>query len=83
MPEALSEILESTEHTLLATDLGDTEGPLWHPGGYLTFVDMTNSRVASLGLGSRYLGGAGEHRRGQRLHAGLPRAVDHVRRGKP
>ena len=45
MPEALSEILESTEHTLLATDLGDTEGPLWHPGGYLTFVDMTNSRL--------------------------------------
>ena len=45
MAEDLSGILESTEHTLLATGLGDTEGPLWHPGAYLTFVDMTESRL--------------------------------------
>ena len=45
MPEDLSGILESTEHTLLAIGLGATEGPLWHPGGYLTFVDLRGSRL--------------------------------------
>ena len=45
MAEDLSGILESTEHTLLATGLGDTEGPVWHPGGYVTFVDLTGSRL--------------------------------------
>ena len=40
MPEDLSSILESPEHTLLATGLGATEGPLWHPDGYLTLVDL-------------------------------------------
>ena len=42
---ALAEILESPEHTLLARVGGNTEGPLWHPGGYLTFVDLTGSRL--------------------------------------
>ena len=45
MAEDLSGILESTEHTLLATGLGNTEGPLWHPGVYLTFVDISGSRL--------------------------------------
>lgn len=27
MPDKLDDILESPEHTLLATDLGNTEGP--------------------------------------------------------
>jgi sugar lactone lactonase YvrE len=40
MPEDLSSILESPELTQLATGLGATEGPLWHPGGYLTLVDL-------------------------------------------
>ena len=40
MPDDLSSILESPEHTLLASGLGATEGPLWHPGGYLTLVDL-------------------------------------------
>ena len=40
MPDDLSSILESPEHTLLANGLGATEGPLWHPGGYLTLVDL-------------------------------------------
>ena len=40
MPEDLSSILESPEHSQLATGLGATEGPLWHPGGYLTLVDL-------------------------------------------
>ena len=45
MPDDLSDILESPEHTLLASGLGNTEGPLWHPGGYLTFVSLTDSRL--------------------------------------
>ena len=45
MPEDLSGILESGEHTLLASGWGATEGPLWHPGGYLTFVDLRGSRL--------------------------------------
>ena len=43
--DGLSGILESPEHTLLASVGGNTEGPLWHPGGYLTFVDLTGSRL--------------------------------------
>ena len=45
MADDLSGILESPEHTLLATVGGNTEGPLWHPGGYLTFVSLTESRL--------------------------------------
>ncbi len=45
MPEDLPGILESEEHTLLASGLGPTEGPLWHPGGYLTLVDLRGSRL--------------------------------------
>ena len=45
MPDDLSGILESPEHTHLANVGGNTEGPLWHPDGYLTFVDLTGSRL--------------------------------------
>ena len=45
MAEDLSGILESAEHTLLATGLGATEGPVWHPEGYLTFVDLRGNRL--------------------------------------
>lgn len=45
MTDGLSAILESTEPTLLATDLGATEGPVWHPAGFLTFVDLRGSRL--------------------------------------
>ena len=45
MPEDLSRVLESDERTLLASGLGPTEGPLWHPGGYLTLVDLQGSRL--------------------------------------
>ena len=45
MPEGLTDILESGEHTLLASGLGRTEGPLWHKDGYLTFVDLGGSRL--------------------------------------
>ncbi|MEK7806517.1 MAG: SMP-30/gluconolactonase/LRE family protein [Chloroflexota bacterium] len=45
MPDDLSGILESAQHTLLAAGLGPTEGPLWHPEGYLTFVDLRGNRL--------------------------------------
>ena len=45
MPDDLDDILESPEHTLLATDLGNTDGPLWHPEGYLPFVDLVGNRL--------------------------------------
>ena len=41
----LSEILQSTEPTVLATGNGRTEGPLWHPGGYVTFVNLEGSSL--------------------------------------
>ena len=53
MPEDLSGILESDEHTLLATGLGATEGPLWHPEGYLTFVDLRGSNLLRWDADSR------------------------------
>jgi len=45
MTGEFSAIVEATEPTLLATDLGATEGPLWHPGRFLTFVDMRGNRL--------------------------------------
>ena len=45
MADDLSGILESPEHTHLANVGGNTEGPLWHPDGYLTFVDLTGSHL--------------------------------------
>ena len=40
MPDDLSEILESLQPELLDGAQDRTEGPLWHPDGYLTFVDI-------------------------------------------
>ena len=45
MPDNFSDILESTEVTTLADASGNTEGPLYHPDGSVTFVDMTRSRL--------------------------------------
>ena len=45
MPESLANILTSMEPTLLTTGWGRTEGPLWHAGGYVTFVDLAGSRL--------------------------------------
>ena len=45
MPDDLSSVLDSGEHTLLASGQGRTEGPLWHPGGFLTFVDLESSQL--------------------------------------
>lgn len=40
----LSQILESTTPVLVATDFEFTEGPLWHPAGFL-FVSDVDARV--------------------------------------
>jgi gluconolactonase len=41
----ISNILVSTEPTILTTGWGRTEGPIWHPQDYLTFVDLEGSRL--------------------------------------
>lgn len=45
MLESLSSIFASTEPALLTTGWGRCEGPLWHPGGFVTFVDLEGSRL--------------------------------------
>ena len=42
MPDSLDQIVESSEAERLATGFEFTEGPLWHPEGYLLFV---NNRI--------------------------------------
>src|SRR5436309_13759015 len=45
MSESLSHVLTAMEPTLLTTGWGRTEGPLWHAGGSVTFVDLAGSRL--------------------------------------
>jgi gluconolactonase len=45
MNGALSTILESPTVERLATGFGFTEGPLWHPDGFLYFVDLRRSQL--------------------------------------
>src|SRR2546423_2474368 len=45
MAESLSHVLTTMEPTLLTTGWGRTEGPLWHAGGSVTFVDLAGSRL--------------------------------------
>ena len=45
MSESLSNVLTAMEPTLLTTGWGRTEGPLWHAGGYVIFVDLAGSRL--------------------------------------
>ena len=45
---ALSDLIESPEPERLATGFQFTEGPLWHPDGYLLFVDIRTSRIYRL-----------------------------------
>ena len=48
MADRLGEIVESPEAERLATGFIFTEGPLWHPDGYLLFVDIRTSRILRL-----------------------------------
>ncbi len=51
MADTLSHIVESSEAERLATGFVFTEGPLWHPDGYLLFVDIRRSQIFKLVLG--------------------------------
>ena len=51
MADTLSHIVESSEAERLATGFVFTEGPLWHPDGYLLFVDIRRSQICKLVLG--------------------------------
>jgi gluconolactonase len=44
MADALSAILETTEAERPATGFTFTEGPLWHPDGFYSFVDVRESK---------------------------------------
>ena len=48
MPDGLENILESTEAERLATGFEFTEGPLWHPEGYLLFVNNRRDLIYRL-----------------------------------
>ena len=45
MADNLSNIVESSEAEQLATGFVFTEGPLWHPDGYLLFVDIRRAHI--------------------------------------
>jgi gluconolactonase len=48
MPTTLSDIVASSQAERLATGFVFTEGPLWHPAGYLLFVDIRRSQIWKL-----------------------------------
>ena len=48
MADNLSSIVESEEAERVATGFVFTEGPLWHPDGYLLFVDIRRSLIFRL-----------------------------------
>ena len=51
MANGLSNIVESGEAERLATGFVFTEGPLWHPDGYLLFVDIRRAQIFRLAPG--------------------------------
>ena len=51
MAQGLSGIVETGEVERLATGFVFTEGPLWHPDGYLLFVDIRRSQIFRLAPG--------------------------------
>lgn len=48
MADLLSTIVASSAAERLATGFVFTEGPLWHPDGYLLFVDIRRSQILKL-----------------------------------
>src|SRR5436309_676782 len=52
MPDALSQILESSPPERLATGFVFTEGPLYHPDGFYYFVDVRTSKFYRIRPGS-------------------------------
>ena len=53
MPDNLSQVVESPQTQRLATGFVFTEGPVWHPGGYLLFVDIRRSLIFKLVPGGK------------------------------
>src|ERR671923_1869146 len=51
MTATLADIVGSSEAERLATGFAFTEGPLWHPDGYLLFVDIRRSQIFKLAPG--------------------------------
>ena len=51
MAQDLSSIVESPQPERLATGFVFTEGPLWHPEGYLLFVDIRRNLIFKLASG--------------------------------
>lgn len=45
MNDRLADIVEARDPELLATGFTKTEGPVWHPDGYLMFTDFPNHRI--------------------------------------
>ena len=52
MSEKLDDIVESFEPQRLATGFQFTEGPVWHPDGYLLFVDIPQNLILRLAPGA-------------------------------
>ncbi|MBI4305945.1 MAG: SMP-30/gluconolactonase/LRE family protein [Chloroflexi bacterium] len=48
MPRSLADILEPGGPVRVATGFTFTEGPLWHPDGYLLFTDVRESKLFSI-----------------------------------
>ena len=48
MPDNLDQIVESSQAERLATGFEFTEGPLWHPDGYLLFVNNRRNLIYRL-----------------------------------
>lgn len=52
-------IFDNLQPIVLATGLQFTEGPVWHPDGYLVFSDITGDKIykwsEQKGLETRYL----------------------------
>ena len=61
----VDELLESPEITCVATGLKFTEGPLWHPDGYLLFTDVGGAVADMEGRA-----GGGEDRLSRRYRPG-------------
>ena len=52
MLDRLSEVLKSIDPTPVSTGHRFTEGPVWHPDGYLLFTDIPNGMVYRLDVGT-------------------------------
>ena len=44
-PAGLDDLVESGEPERIATGFKNTEGPVWHPDGYLLFSDINNNTI--------------------------------------